>query len=146
MKKFYTDPLAAAYMAREFGVKFTDADGDEIRCANNIAKGLWSWIYKGESKSDWIYYSGTPIKLPCGKITEDVKYYIHPDSYYGFRPMPGDVIYRTPRRSDKESHGLIVCKPRSCSHWESRIKENKDDIKIFQRNNKTFFWPESEEE
>ncbi len=67
---FFTCPLKAAYMAKEFDVKFTDEDGDKIFVHNNIAQGIWMWRWHDEPSA---YYGGFPKKLPSGKIVEDIK-------------------------------------------------------------------------
>ena len=64
-KLYYTDPLASAYMAREFGVELINEDGHKYYVRNII----------------------TMHNL--GKL------YIHPDSYHIFEPQVGDVFSTT---------------------------------------------------
>lgn len=67
-KLYYTDPLKAAWMAREFGVKFEQ---------DNFSQGR-----------DWL----------CGSTLYhgDAPYFIHPDSLSIFEPMEGDLVYCHP--------------------------------------------------
>lgn len=59
------------------------------------------------------------------------KYYIHPDSYHIFEPKDGDVL------QDRKGECLIYS-----THQNLDLKY----FKIIQRNNRPFFWPESEKE
>ena len=65
-KLYYTDPLAAAYMAREFGVNIIDADGDSCN----------------HESIDWAMF----IAMDFDQL------YIHPDSYHIFEPQVGDLV------------------------------------------------------
>lgn len=61
-KMYYTDPLKAAWMAREFGVKLQDVHGKTISELDSIQR-----------------YCNYGFTL-----------YIHPDSYSIFEPVEGD--------------------------------------------------------
>lgn len=66
-KLYYKDPVDAAYMAREFGVKL-----------NNRGRGAYPIISLNVESGN------------TGAGTKE-KYYIHPDSYGIFEPQSGDV-------------------------------------------------------
>lgn len=78
-KLFYTDPLASAYMAREFGVEYrAKPSGLAVTCDVSLDDGM-----------------GKSINIkPNGDV-----YYIHPDSYHIFEPRVGDYVSF---RKDKE--------------------------------------------
>lgn len=61
-KYFYTDPLAAAWMAKHFGMKFTAHDGCELKWCREFS----------------CYYHPNEAEY-AGQCWDD-KYYIHPDS------------------------------------------------------------------
>ena len=70
-KLYYTDPLKAAWMAREFGVVI-----EQARCKSSIE---WEQdFYKS------ICYDAM--------LRHDKTYYIHPDSYHVFEPVEGDMV------------------------------------------------------
>lgn len=64
-KLYYADPLAAAYMANEFGVK-----------------------YQSEIKMDWLSAQSYTSRGNFSRINKE--YYIHPDSLDIFQPKEGD--------------------------------------------------------
>ena len=70
-KLFYTDPLAAAIMAREFGVKIYSGD--------LIANNIWTWRDAAAAASELI-----------GNFEGEILG-IHPDSYHVFEPQVGDM-------------------------------------------------------
>jgi hypothetical protein len=127
---YYTDPIKAAYMAKEFDVKFEDVDGDKIICSNNIASALWQWVYEDSSK----YYSGDAKKLDDGRIVELHKFYVAKESedilqlkkddyFISSEPYDGDDSVL---QSDSPEYDSICCK------------------QIIIRHNKQFFMPEVE--
>jgi hypothetical protein len=81
---FYRDPLAAAWMAKHFGMKFTDAEGERIfaRMGRNL--------YRKERRP-----------AETGRFYEVAvfvdKVYIHPDSLPLLEPQENDVIYNDRR-------------------------------------------------
>ena len=124
-KLYYKDPLAAAYMAREFGVKIQFAtwwtdDFDDIISEYN----------EGE-----IF----PSKL-----------YIHPDSYHIFEPHVGDVASYYFGKQRDIYHGVLIKKDDKvfATTFHGHQKEigtfwevSREIEKIIQRNNKPFFIP-----
>jgi len=123
-KLYYTDPLAAAYMAREFGILIGQWDDERGVFFTKIA---WLTEQLGASSKG--------------------KYYIHPDSYKIFEPQDKDLItlgrieddFFVIRENHKDWYGYdnVINRDRSFL--------TNDKFKIIQRNNKPFFWPESEE-
>lgn len=81
MKKFYTDPLAAAYMHREFDVDYALSDPFNTEVMNYASL---------EDR----------IKRDCCKPV-----YIHPDSYHIFEPQVGDMVIA----SDSTWCAITVC-------------------------------------
>lgn len=73
MRYFYTDPLAAAWMAKHFGMEFEERP--------DIISG-YSIVYCAEE------FKATP------------PYYIHPDSLYLLKPNEGDIFIRWTERHD----------------------------------------------
>jgi hypothetical protein len=114
MIMFYDDPLAAAYMAREFGVKL---DRDTTAA---------------HKKADYINrLLGSVCGGNIGKVSPVM--YIHPDSLHIFEPQVGDYV-----QFGEDHYGLFK-KLRSDKYYENFV-----GVKIIQRNNRPFFWPESE--
>ena len=131
-KLYYDDPLKAAIMARDFGVKYrAKPRGLAVTCDVSIDDGM-----------------GERINIkPNGDI-----YYVHKDSADIFKPMVGDVL------SDTSSKCLEVVD----NDWEKRNKWDGGRIryskmiticdaqnrfvkgfsKIIQRDGKSFFTPE----
>ncbi|QDP62904.1 MAG: hypothetical protein Unbinned5081contig1002_9 [Prokaryotic dsDNA virus sp.] len=108
-KLYYADPLSAAYMAREFGVKMY-IEG------SNVELNSWNDFF--------VEYGGGTIDAFSDE------FYVHPDSYHIFEPQVGDVFEDANHRIlKKHKHTIAVIHP----------------ITIIQRNNRPFFWPESEE-
>jgi hypothetical protein len=125
MKRFYTDPLAAAWMAKHFGMRFCpDEDGIEF---NAYEFHLSEKGFEGEWNMDAILY-------------------IHPDSLHLLEPQVGDwgrgpyagevigiseslITIHVPERHNGKSH---FCQPRS-------------EFKVTSRNGSPFMWPESED-
>lgn len=117
-KLYYTDPLAAAYMAREFGVK--------LQAHYNVTQNL----------GDALTYDEIVLML------DFERFYIHPDSYHIFEPRAGDVmITEIPGTSSVE----VVSSDIRAREFIDHLVE-KRGAKIIQRQGKPFFWPEREDE
>ena len=142
MKKlYYTDPLAAAYMAREYAVKF------QVLAPKGDGFGWYDFA------PDW-----KPFAM------QDSKFYVHPDSLSVFEPQVGDLITDYERvsitdKADKEfPNKFCITKTDelfdlTCLYQFILTEENYDNAwscnhwggqKIIQRDGKPFFWPESE--
>jgi len=155
MKLYYDDPLIAAYMSKEFGVKFAN---------NNTDKPLNMYLHVQHDTMD----SYTTTSANCMGIHADwydgEEIYIHPDSIGIFEPQVGDLItskhefeldksdYETPskfliEKSDELfnltclSQFILTKDNYDCAwsdyHWEGQ--------EIIQRNGKNFFMPKFEE-
>lgn len=118
MKYYYTDPLAAAYMAREFGVTIYNP-------SLNSTIGLHKLVRD-------VYPQGIGGK----------KYNIHSKSIDIFKPMVGDLIKAVYKldcgNGDFTYEDLVEIVP-----FGERF-QYLDNIEIIQRNNKQFFMPEVE--
>jgi hypothetical protein len=117
---FYTDPLAAAWMAKHFGMRFISWDS-------------------GKEYEEFmpIYNAGSPIE----KIREDQRYVVHPDSLPLLEPMVGDLIYITESKIGTLTRQNGDHLKLFTGDW--LIKP--DHVSIIRRDGKPFFWPESEE-
>jgi len=116
-KLFYTDPLAAAIMARDFGVK--------IQGYYNVTKNLGdvlSWENIMESRH-----------FP--------KYYVHEDSYHIFEPQDGDLGVDI-----KGNYAEYILDEDDELYWASIDDElfRQTTAKTIQRDSKPFFNPERE--
>ena len=89
MKKFYTDPLQAAYMVREFGVRFVP----NVKGYNHASIDLTirgdtneniTWLMVDGELDGWNNRIGDALK-------PDEKIYIHEDSLPIFEPQNSDV-------------------------------------------------------
>ena len=122
MKKYYDDPLIAAYMAREFGVL--------VSPKMNTGEINWSCKYpsRGVYTHEW-------EALP----PDWDRYYIHPDSWHIFEPQVGDFITQD---GDDFCHKIVsfgANKQPVCSHTSVLYDPYWSDIT--QRNGKHFFMP-----
>lgn len=123
---YYTDPLAAAWMAKHFGMQ-----------------------YATEHKEDRLYDWPTEIRMPLER------YVIHPDSLHLLEPMVGDLFvgHNGLMRADetmypKQGGGWEsgVCY-RIVDYRNRYLPEAwGDEKKIIQRNGIPFMWPEKETE
>lgn len=136
-KLYYDDPLQAAYMAREFGVKYQ-------------SEYKWQSEKWGDKYGDYLEHF--IFVLPGGSLTEQVdEYYIHPDSLDIFEPKLHDVV-----EWDGIMFGMVIgvneeegdigvqhgCQDDgSCDVYTLEPYE----ITIIQRDNKPFFTPRRED-
>ena len=122
-KPYYTDPLAAAIMARDFGVKLTNKPGEQIEFSNVFGGVSWKMI------TDDAFYTGK-------------RFCIHTDSHHIFDPQVGDLV--TINYSDE----YILKVSEDCEYDLNKAHENYRgnrislsnindcEFKIIQRNNK----------
>lgn len=138
-KLYYTDPLAAAYMAREFGVRFHDENNAVEYGDNYKLYGLLDFI-------EPVYWPGDEPPVEIEKYTAAYeRYYVHPDSYHIFDPQEGD------RDEDGYTYDSKIEAWVSLPHFDENYGElvtmkGPKESKTARRNNEPFFWPESEEE
>jgi len=116
MKYYYTDPMAAAWMAKHFGMKFTSSFElcDEYSHQNHC------------------YYQAQGVA--------DDKLFIHPNSLHLLEPQVGDLCIRYP---DKRGH-CNYCGMDWLLQIESKEDLqlwNGDIHKIIQRNGIAFMMP-----
>ncbi len=128
MKRYYTDPLAAAFMSREFGVEL-----NKYVTTPASAKGIGYTSFKKAP-----YKSAVRDEL----YSKTRKYYIHPDSYHIFEPQAGDVGFD--RGCTAACHVRIINERRWCFDSDPQGWPMCDGFKIIQRDNKPFFWPKEE--
>lgn len=138
-KLYYTDPLAAAYMAREFGVEFIpNVRGYSHAVIDLTLRGdnneIVAWLMVDGELDGWNRRIGEALK-PGEKI------YIHPDSYDIFEPKVGD-LYTDSNLLPSGLYGSVVTETDYATH---AFKEDFDG-RIIQRDNKPFFWPEVDDE
>jgi hypothetical protein len=133
---FYTDPLAAAWMAKSFGMCFWHPElfgGRKIEPHSTIEQ-LGSDIDSGSwTASDYSDY------------LLGIQPYIHPDSLHLLEAKPGDVVRvvgRDGRNPTEPISNLYVGK---IQHDAIGVVMYPEDIQIIQRNRIAFHWPESEE-
>jgi len=124
-KLYYDDALAAAYMAREFGIKsqYYDQEAQEFK----------------DERIRTIYES-----IPYN----NQKFYIHPDSYSVFEPMVGDLISWTIGHTKYDKEVIVKSVESNGRHdldFFASLFEKPEykylGVKIIQRNNKPFFTP-----
>ncbi len=125
MRYYYTDPLAAAYMTREFGVKFENMEGSIKIDAEFYDTGEISYTEYGLD--------------PYGYL------YIDSDCYELVKPQVGDLIksrdakfaWKVEDITDNDIYGMVGL-------VTFHGKKNQE-FEIIQRNDKAFFMPEAEE-
>ena len=115
MKKFYTDPLQAAYMAREFGVEVHGITGKRQYPISN----KWEEV----------------INFRCGKM------YIRSAYHYIFQPQVGDIIICDHRG---EPQWIVEIKADFCKFEAGGGCSLSGVRSIIQRDNKPFFTPTEE--
>lgn len=127
MRYYYKDALAAAWMAKHFGMKFG---------LENCGKIEWNCI--GTLDSPW-----TPLedwKDIIDPISAHEKLYIHPDSLHLLEPQDGDYA---------ENRAGNLCSLGGGAEIEvgeeREVRRRKNGYKIIQRNGVPFHWPEVEE-
>lgn len=138
MKRYYyNDSLAAAWMAKHFGMRFEDT------C-------------EGKEQGRIGYNAGRYIFAECDDLFDHaenrlINLYLHPDSLPLLVPKVGDVIQRFEEEfiyyglqtvvDDATAHKYCY---ESSAHINS-FKSDQTGFRIIQRNGKPFHWPECEE-
>lgn len=131
---FYNDPLAAAYMAREFGVQLQYwYSGIKAIYPDRIE--IFGEEFR-EIPQNW--HTSLADILGGGMHLNHARYYIHPDSLPIFEPRMGDLCEFTRYDDDGE---LIE---NEFAEYGNVFPIGIPDL-IIQRDNKPFFWPESEQ-
>lgn len=123
-KLFYTCPIEAAYMSKNFGVKLMTPDGRLLFLSNDVLRNLWYW------GADY----GSRALIP-----EDNQY-VHPDSLHIFKPKGGDVIFTDGRNINLKEGELAFDKNYGEIFNEYPVEDNTHDIKYEQNSpNDTWF-------
>lgn len=120
-RHFYTDPLAAAWMAKHFGMKFNHPESDKFAPI-------------GTSDAIDAFINGQQ---------EDGRFMVHPDSLHLLEPKAGDLVdFGWIHLCGQSFHELSQLK----TSFEQFCEESTcdyDSHRIIQRNGKAFHWPES---
>lgn len=147
---FYTDPLAAAWMARQHKIRFVDDTGSEL---------IWCMT---DNDFYWVVADEQPDgSNPC---YAGVYFYVHPVSYWMLDAQDGDVVEFDRWHWDRQRHedlkdvepqphyGLV----KTDGEWTQifsagigwdRVRKGDEfalPFKIIQRGGRPFFWPEQE--
>lgn len=124
IRYFYTDALAAAWMAKHFGMKIAP-DPREFPNAVNA-----SFDANGVLQQACLAEMGTPKWR---------KWYIHPDSLHLLEPQVEDLVTINGGESAN-----IATHPEFCEALKANADRFVAPVKILQRNNTAFMWPERE--
>jgi hypothetical protein len=133
---FYTDPLAAAWMAKHFGTAFQCRDRE-----SDFFRDIEFTLFAND-----VHWSAVVWEL------SDRRFYIHPDSLHLLEPQPGDLFRfgeRGPVYECIPDHDDSIAKLGNIPlppQWEVSYarEKNRGRIKIIQRNGIAFMLPESE--
>jgi len=138
---FYTDPLEAAYMAKHFGMRFSEGeiyDGKGTAYACQIFA-----VQRFDSES---------IEIHCTD-KGNYQFYIHPDSLALLEPIKDDLIhivrgfcsyYKIVHDVVKRGGKVVTGIWSDGEHWDTSTSVLLHDWEIIQRDGKAFFWPEKE--
>ena len=138
---YYDDPLAAAWMAKHFGMLF---DFTEMR--NGYRDDTEDGDYGLKPKKAWSRIKSWKTLCEIGKHAKF--FYIHPDSLSILEPEMGDLIDGWASRIGfVEETGKDLCIDVNGGSWECP-RESQGRIlqyEIIQRNGIAFHWPKMEE-
>lgn len=139
---FYTDPLAAAWMAKHFGMRFFTGDQTAAKWHDEPATDGTSsrirvvdeWVECWTSDPDIIQ---SAINWPCR---------IHPDSLHLLEPQEGDLVTLG---GQEEGAALLAGTTAGGFYYRqygiAHHACSRGSVKqVIQRNSKPFHWPESE--
>lgn len=129
--RYYTDPLAAAWMTKHFAMRFTDQAGNEIAWR---ARGWGCWNWQAIAVYGLPSYDGQ-------------MFIIHPDSLPLLEPQTDDLCVIDDHLG---IHGEAWQGGIRHFHKDKRTGGSWDDpndvMRILQRNGQPFFYPELENE
>ncbi len=122
-KLFYSDPLAAAYMTREHGVKVVVADNEDV--VQSVSDIAFDYAFESLVEHD------------------EELLYVHPDSEHIFEPQEGDIILHGDWHLEvmdvtDDNYSVYLCID------PVELEETDKYVSIIQRNSKPFFMPEVE--
>ncbi len=143
MRYYYEDALQAAWMHKEYGIKFYDYD--EQKCV-----GI-SLSYKESAIQSFVEYGAYSA--------HENKFYVNPICFEMLKPQVGDLIIQRGRirQFDKIGTVTLISKDDVCACYadymdDARAHEGSAVMMIFskkaeilQRNGKQFFTPERED-
>jgi len=140
---YYTDPLAAAWMARHHGFFIVHPIEPKTSVHSKCRDEAHCYVTANEVKdidSSWLDLNWR----------DGTRFYIHPDSEYLLQPQDGDIVIECYGDLTKGYPLQIIGKcvgisEYACRFGDETIYEKGDDFKIIQRNGKPFFWPEVEQ-
>ncbi|WP_435008031.1 hypothetical protein P12x_005298 [Tundrisphaera lichenicola] len=116
---FYTDPLAAAWMAKHFGM--------QLQYIEHYSDDSWYAKICHEKIVD--------IAAKYGFDSYELKeIHIHPDSLHLLEPQEGDYV-------DLHPNGLLI---HNGAEFNDAFLKRESNWRIIQRNGIAFHWPESE--
>jgi hypothetical protein len=129
-RHFFTDPLAAAWMSKHFGMRLEgnvsehneSVEFGRFTCAARPYETLWGHVVKAAED-------------------ESRKWYIHPDSLHLLEPRAGDLVTCigvTGWMIDRIEARLYYTHNAAGQECSGKI----DDARILQRNGTPFMWPE----
>jgi hypothetical protein len=141
---FYTDPLKAAQMTVNFGMRYENCDAGLKYCAATRglipdAPPLDAWSVVSDIFEAEVDHYNDIETHPLDK------FYIHPDSLHLLKPQLGDLVTR--------EHGVVGVVGTCFTHgplgvfWAGSEGHHplSGDEAVIQRNGIAFMWPESEE-
>lgn len=125
MKYYYNCPIKAAYMAKYHGIFYSEP----------VAYGWHNGQY-------------TIALSPHLSMNSDTKYYIHEESMELLKPMPQDIV-TCPSVGGDGVQVFIACidpyEDIDCYEQGCKLDIGNDEtLKIIERNNMPFIWPEVE--
>ena len=145
---FYTDPLAAAWMAKHFGMMFGIRHFDKFVPEPIYFNGVWAAAKLVDEILDF---------------DPDVALYVHPDSLHLLEPKVGDMImhgsYKREQDKNPEGWTAVLVTGLLPPEFESELRAESGVTKplcyaydeeimichrIIQRDGIAFHWPESE--
>lgn len=147
MRYVYTDPLAAAWMAKHFNCKLKDQNGNEIKLCKGTLIHTNAIAFESEVDDGWEEYQG--------------RFYIHPDSLHLLQPSISDfcscrdefliemrgfyagdmgiyIGYGGSMAGISGHDGKLFLKGRYC-HYKANT------LVVIQRDGIPFMWPECED-
>lgn len=137
-KMYYDCALKAAYMVKNFGVKFICGEPYSPKEYDDYEKLLLRYTEiengRGYCSPNTVYFD----------FSWESKIYVHPESRHIFEPQEFDLC-------EREQGGTVwlMDENRELSlgtEYQSRWYEFTDKYKIIQRNNRPFITPEIEDE
>ena len=122
---FYNDPLAAAWMAKHFGMNLYCRNDDAEMAEYELPEAQREYPF-GHAMID----DGCTAETWGAVISESLgrRAYVHPDSLHLLEPVHGDVLMQNG----------------SAFVWSKFGGQNVQSATIIQRNEIPFMWPEVE--